>query len=392
MYSYTTPKFSRNAPVYMQALALKPSPKSISTRNLTCSHGVIITSLILVLPLLVVLGHELLLQLRRRRAVVAELHAELSLSLRASSQQRTEPEHSVQRAISVDGEILSIGLGIDDDSVALVQQTNDGTLELGGRGDGRLHQGLQDLGSSLCEGLAESLGCGVLESHFTGIDSVRGTIVDDHGGTQYAVAKQGTLHSGLVETLLASIQELLRKVVTSNLSFELVFFEGLGRLHPSDNASEISGPTRLLLQGVVEVDALGERLTVSDLGLTSFDLHAVLTAHALDINVQVQFTHTGDNSLLRLGVDVDTERRILTRKSVHGFTEVGGILGMLWLDRQRNDRLRNEHGGLKYVSDLASSDKETVLTIVYPRPPSVKVSPDAQSTPNTAQISPAPTS
>ena len=88
---------------------------------------------------------------------MAKLHAELSLTLRTSTQLTTEAKHAVQTTIRVDGKVLRTNLCIVDNSVTLVQQTNNGTLELVGRGDGRLHQGLKYLWRTGLEGFAEGL-------------------------------------------------------------------------------------------------------------------------------------------------------------------------------------------------------------------------------------------
>lgn len=112
------------------------------------------------------LGNELLLQLHRCRRVVAELHRELTLTLSSSSELGREAEHRVQTAVGIEGEVLRANLSIRDNGVALVEQTDNVTLELVGCGDGSLHQGLEDLGLGGKEGLAEGLLGSVTERHF----------------------------------------------------------------------------------------------------------------------------------------------------------------------------------------------------------------------------------
>ena len=117
------------------------------------------------LLLLLILGYKLSLQLWRSRAVMTEFHRELTLALCARPQLARKAKHAVQATICVDCEVLGANLRIVDHGVALVQKTDDVTLELVGSSDGRLHQGLEDLRCTLDACLAESLLRCVFERH-----------------------------------------------------------------------------------------------------------------------------------------------------------------------------------------------------------------------------------
>nr|GFD59753.1 hypothetical protein [Tanacetum cinerariifolium] len=68
------------------------------------------------------------------------------------------------------------------------------------------------------------------------------------------------------------------------------------------------------------------------LRLSSLAVNAVFSAQAFNVDVQMQFSHTRNDSLLGLGIDVDAEGRIFAGEAVHGFTEVGGIFGVFGPD------------------------------------------------------------
>lgn len=113
---------------------------------------------------------------------------------------------------------------------------------------------------------------------------------------------------------------------------------------------------------MIEVDAVTDSLTVGNLRLASLAVDTVLTAHTLDVDVQVQLTHSGNDGLLTLAVVGHTEGRILTLETGHGLGEVGGVLALLGLDGQGYDRLRNEHGR-HAVTQLTISESVTGSTI-----------------------------
>ena len=246
---------------------------------------------------------ELALQLRRRRRVMAELHAELALALRRRAQLRREAEHGVQTAIREEREVLGPDLALVDDGVALVQQADDVALELGGRRDGGLHERLQYHGVARGEGLAEGLLRRVLEGHLGRVRHVGRAVVDHHGRAEHLVPDERALLAGRVEALLAREEELLRDRAARDLLLECVRARprhdllalGRGRrgrrLHPPDDAREVARPARLLLERMIERHLLRHRLAVRHLRLSDLAVAAVLAAHALDIDVEVQLTH-----------------------------------------------------------------------------------------------------
>lgn len=68
-----------------------------------------------------------------------KFHGELALALCSGSQLCREAKHAVERAISIEGEVLGTNFRVIDRSVALVEQADNVALELVGCGNGRLH-------------------------------------------------------------------------------------------------------------------------------------------------------------------------------------------------------------------------------------------------------------
>lgn len=116
----------------------------------------------------------------------------------------------------------------------------------------------------------------------------------------------------------------------------------LHRLDPANDTRKLTSTTSLLLVRVGEVRATGDRFAVRDTRLASCTLNVVLTAHALDIDLEVQLTHARNDGLLALRVDVHAERRVLAPEAIQGTREVGRLLTDR-LQSKGDDGFRNEH-------------------------------------------------
>src|SRR5205823_2634984 len=91
-----------------------------------------------------VLGHQLLLQLTWCAFIMAKFHAELSFPLRCRPQIPAEAKHPVQTAVCINRKVVDPSLGVVDDGIPLVQQSNNSTLEFIRRRNHSLHQRLED--------------------------------------------------------------------------------------------------------------------------------------------------------------------------------------------------------------------------------------------------------
>ncbi|KAI6759110.1 hypothetical protein HG531_013871 [Fusarium graminearum] len=240
--------------------------------------------------------------MRRGGSVVAEFHAELALALSSGTKLGAEAKHGIQTAVADKSKVLATNIGIVNGSVALVHKHQNVTLELVGGSNSGLHQRLKDLATGFREGLLERHLCGKVEGVIGGISNVSGTIVDNHLGANNLVAQERSLFTNSIKTLGTSRQKLVGNVTTDDLALIVVLVRLIVGLDPSSNTSKVTRTTTLSLEEEIIVGSVGNSLSM-------------------------QFTHTRNDGLLTLGVDVDTESRILTLETVHGLTEVVGISG-----------------------------------------------------------------
>lgn len=289
-------------------------------------------------------GGRDLLQVRRRRGVLAELHAELSLALGGSPQLGGEAEHGVQTNIGDQGEVIGTDLRVDDGGVALVHQHQSVTLELVGGRDGRLHQGLEHGATGLVEDLSEGHLGSLGEGKIGRIGHVGGTVVDHHLGADDLVSQEGTLLAAKLETLTTGRDELVRNDTTHDLVLKGIGLRVSVGLDPATNPGVVTGAAGLPLEQVVKVGAPRDGLTVGHTRLARDAVDLVLTAEALDVDLEVELAHARDDGLLTLLVHEETEGGVLALEAVHGLGEVVGVGGLLGLDGQRHDSVRHEHG------------------------------------------------
>ncbi|GJC84417.1 hypothetical protein ColLi_07255 [Colletotrichum liriopes] len=205
--------------------------------------------------------------------------------------------------------------------------------------------GLEDLAAGLVEGLAEGHLRGQVEGEIGGIRDVGGTVVDDHLGADDLVAQERALVGGLLEALGAGGDVLVGDGAADDLGLEGVLLRVLKGLDPAGDAGVVTGTATLSAEEEVVVGLAGDGLAVGDAGLAGLAVDLVLTAQALDIDLEVELAHARDDGLLRLLVDVQAEGGVLSLEAVHGLGEVVGVAGALGLDGQRHDSVGDEHGG-----------------------------------------------
>ncbi len=87
-------------------------------------------------------------------------------------------------------------------------------------------------------------------------------------------------------------------------------------LELADDVGILAGTAGLLLVLEVELGGLGGRLAVADFRRTDFDLDAILAANPLDVDIQVQLAHAGDDRLGRFLVGHHAERGVFAAEAV----------------------------------------------------------------------------
>ena len=146
--------------------------------------------------------------------------------------------------------------------------------------------------------------------------------------------------------------------------------------HDAAHAGILARAAGLFLMRIIEGDGLGDGFPVGDLRHAGIELDAVFPAHPLDIDLKVQLAHAFDDGFVRFAVDEGPERRVFLCKSVERLAQIVGGFAVFGLDGERDHRFGHEHGRSSPMF----------------RSFSVNVSPEAQSMPNSATISPLPAS
>lgn len=303
--------------------------------------------LLLILQLLLVGLDQLSLLLGLDLLVTEVLHRELTLALGLTTDLGGITEHGVQGDLGHTAEVILARLGVDNGSLALVDASNDSTLEFDGGSDVDLHDGLHDHGVGLHVSVLEGVHGSNLESQLGRINSVGGSVLQNHAHTGDGVTDQETLLHTLLETLLTGRDKVGGDVASNNSVLEEgvdALLVHLGGLDEALDTTILTSTSRLLLVGVVELGTVLDGFSEGDLRLAGDAVDVVLTTHTLDVNLEMQLSHARDNSLLGLAVDVDLEGRILLLEAVQGLGEVGGLLA-LGLEGQGNNGVGYEHGG-----------------------------------------------
>lgn len=119
-----------------------------------------------------------------------------------------------------------------------------------------------------------------------------------------SVSRENILHDISSTYLFHSWDEIRRYTCTHDYVLKLDIFPSLRiALHGFDVPNDfrvLPRSTRLLLVRVIEIGLLRDRLPECDAWLASGAVYIVLAAHPLDVDLEVQFTHTR-NDCLRKG-------------------------------------------------------------------------------------------
>ncbi len=123
-----------------------------------------------------------------------------------------------------------------------------------------------------------------------------GPVIDDHFQAGDREADEAALLEHRLEALLHRGDELGGDGAALDLADELevAVFQ---RLHVAGDTAVLPGTTGLLLVGVVELGPLADRLAIGHLRRAGLHLGVVLAPHALHVDLQVEFSHAGNDGL-----------------------------------------------------------------------------------------------
>mmetsp|Transcript_5467 Transcript_5467/g.14821 ORF Transcript_5467/g.14821 Transcript_5467/m.14821 type:complete len:314 (+) Transcript_5467:659-1600(+) len=289
--------------------------------------------------LLLVLLHQLFLGVASDLSVSFVLHGELSLALRLTAQLRGVSEHVGQRDFGDDLDAASVIVHVAalNHAHASVQGSDDTTLEF--RWDLHLHahHGFHHARVGSLHGVTHG-GCHAgSKGHVGRVHRVASTVLQDDADAFDFAPDEGTLRHGILGALLAAGVELRRNIGTNTLVQEGVWLALLlllafrHRFDVPHHSGVLTGTASLLLVNPIEGLFLADGLLVCHVGLACHDLHVVLSVHALDVNLEMQFAHSTQNRFLRLCVHLDTQGWILLGELVQCLSKLHLLRGLLWL-------------------------------------------------------------
>ena len=146
-----------------------------------------------------------------------------------------------------------------------------------------------------------------------------------------------------LDALLNARDVFLRHRTADDLGVEGEALADLCRLEHHLDAGELARTARLLLVGVIDFRTTRDRLAIGDLRGADIRLDLVLATHTVDEDVEMQFTHAGDDRLAALFVGLDAEGRILGSEAVEREAHLFLVALGLRLDRDLDDRIGEFH-------------------------------------------------
>lgn len=200
------------------------------------------------------------------------------------------------------------------------------TLELGRGNHLDVHDRFQNCRLGLLERIPDRSNGSDHESHLGRINRVEPSVLEHVSDTGDGRSTKRSLLTSLFETLFQknkkdqsltngllekshrahtnlfdSRDEAVRDRTRDNPRLELDVFAGLRvnlhRLNVTLHLGVLSGSSRLLLMDVLKVGPLGNRLPERYSGFTGRALDVVLSLQSLDVDLEVEFSHSGNNRL-----------------------------------------------------------------------------------------------
>src|SRR5690606_36736010 len=140
------------------------------------------------------------------------------------------------------------------------------------------------------------------ERHLVGVEVVVGTLKHGSLQTDQRIAGDNAVLHLLFGTLLDRRDVFLRNdtthdfVVDDQTFGDVALFVGIRLREANPAVTELTATTGLTNELAFDLDVvLGDGFTVGNLRLADVGLNVELALHAVDDDVQVQLTHTGDD-------------------------------------------------------------------------------------------------
>mmetsp|Transcript_67763 Transcript_67763/g.153236 ORF Transcript_67763/g.153236 Transcript_67763/m.153236 type:complete len:457 (-) Transcript_67763:1171-2541(-) len=285
---------------------------------------------------------DLLGNVFRDGAVLAELHAESCPALGERPQSADVAEHGGERHAGLDDLQVAASAKAVNDAAAGVQIADDASHVLLRCDHLNSHHRFEDDRVALCRPFAERCTPSNLEGHHRGVHRVEGTIDQLGLHIHDREACLNAVHHLCLSALQDARDVLLGDGTTADVVDKLEALTYVGLENHLD-LGELAGATRLLLVRVPELVGLGDGLPVGNLRGTNLSVNLELTLEAVHNDLQVQLPHALDHRLVGLLVTAVAERWVLSRELAKSVDHLVGIHLRLWLAGHLDDRLREVH-------------------------------------------------
>src|SRR5438034_332446 len=176
------------------------------------------------------------------------------------------------------------------------------------------------------------------ERHVRGVDVVVGTVVESHPEVDDRVAGVDPFLHAVADALLGGRDVVARHRAAEDVVHELEAAPARQRLDPEPDVAVLAAAARLLLVLALPLGAPLDRLLVRDARREQVHVHVVLALHALHDHLDVEAAHARDEELLRLGVVMVVDGRVLLGDARQRLRDLGLVPAPLGLDRQRDGR------------------------------------------------------
>src|SRR5690606_429449 len=231
-----------------------------------------------------------------------------------------------------------------------VQVAHDVTHEVFRGHDLDLHHRLQQDGLGLLGAFLDGHGRGHLERSLVRVHVMVGTIVQSDLDVDHRVTRDDTILQLFEGPFLDRRHVFLGNHTTDDFGSELevhlfvAFLVRLSeRLDTQPDMTELTATTGLTNELAFLLDTAADGFAVGDLRLADVGFHLELATHAVNDDIQVQFTHTGDDGLTSLFVGLDAEGRIFLSQLAQSNTHLLLVSLGLGLHCHGDNRLRELH-------------------------------------------------
>src|SRR3989338_9115955 len=139
------------------------------------------------------------------------------------------------------------------------------------------------------------------------------TIIKSHFQINQLISSNNTLVQCLIYTLTNSRYKLLRYGTTFNSIDKLKALSSFLRFNTKPHMTVLTSPTRLIDIFSFSLGGFFYCLLIGNLGSSDIGANAKVSLHAVNNNIQVQFSHSGYDRLRSFFISFNPKSRIFIR-------------------------------------------------------------------------------